>query len=279
MELTNEQYHADTTRISKSGLDLINKSPAHYYAKYLDPQRVIEPPTKSMILGTITHLAVLEPDHLEKNYFILNDFAKILEIGGGNPRNTTKYKEWKDEQLELNKGKQHVMVEDFDTVRRMRDAVHNHKQAALFLKKGIPEQTIYWTDPETGVQCKCRPDFDSESSGCLVDLKSTQDASPRGFGNSSYKYKYHVQAPFYLDGYNTARPNNKKQGFVFIAVESAPPYNVCVYYIDNDGYSLGKQEYLRGLKTYKECLQTGIWGGYSDDILPLELPAWAYRNS
>jgi hypothetical protein len=277
MELTNEQYHADTTRISKSGLDLINKSPAHYYAKYLDPQRVIEPPTKSMILGTITHIAVLEPQYLEKNYFVLDDSKIISEIGGASPRSTTKYKEWKNEQIELNKSKQHVMIEDFDKVRRMRDAVHNHKTASQFLKGGIAEQTIYWTDSETGVKCKCRPDFDSHT-GYLVDLKSTADASARGFGNSSFKYNYHVQAPFYLDGYNTAMPN-KKQGFVFIAVESAPPYNVGVYFTTSDVYSLGKEQYLKGLKKYKQCLQTGIWEGYGDEILPLELPAWAYKNN
>ena len=30
-------YHTNTSRISKSGLDLINRAPAHYYERYLNP--------------------------------------------------------------------------------------------------------------------------------------------------------------------------------------------------------------------------------------------------
>ena len=34
--MTNEDYHADTSAISASGLKLFMRSPAHYYAAYLD---------------------------------------------------------------------------------------------------------------------------------------------------------------------------------------------------------------------------------------------------
>jgi len=47
--MNNEQYHADTSAISASGLKLFARSPAHYYAAYLDPQRPERQP------GSYTH--------------------------------------------------------------------------------------------------------------------------------------------------------------------------------------------------------------------------------
>ena len=35
--MSNAEYHADTSAISASGLKLFMRSPAHYYAAYLDP--------------------------------------------------------------------------------------------------------------------------------------------------------------------------------------------------------------------------------------------------
>lgn len=278
MELTNEQYHADTSRISKSGIELINKSPAHYYAKYLDPNRVKEPPTKALVLGTITHLAILEPEHLESNYFILDDSKIVSQIGGDKPRSTAKYKEWKADQLMLNQGKTHVMGDDFYRVAKMRDKVHAHPGARQFLSKGVAEKTIYWTDPLTGVKCKCRPDWDCELP-YLLDLKTTEDASLIGFGKKAYNYGYHTQDAFYLDGYNENAGYIAKKGFIFVAVESVAPFNVQVFVAPPSVYNLGKSEYQRGLKTYKECLEKNEWPGYGDEVMPLTLPYYAYHKN
>lgn len=62
-ELTNEQYHA-IPAVSKSDLDKIDRSPAHYKFAKDNPQ----PPTTAMIRGTIVHAAILEPDRFEVDY-------------------------------------------------------------------------------------------------------------------------------------------------------------------------------------------------------------------
>ena len=58
---SNLEYHLDTTRISKSGLDLIQKSPAHYYYRYLSGQHE-ERSSKALEIGSAVHAAVLEPE-------------------------------------------------------------------------------------------------------------------------------------------------------------------------------------------------------------------------
>lgn len=62
-QLPNEEYHA-LDAISKSDLDKINRSPAHYkYAKE-NPT----PPTPAMERGTAVHMAVLEPELFARSY-------------------------------------------------------------------------------------------------------------------------------------------------------------------------------------------------------------------
>ena len=53
-DMPNEVYHAHES-ISKSGLDLILRSPAHYRF------RERSEPTRAMQLGTASHTAILEP--------------------------------------------------------------------------------------------------------------------------------------------------------------------------------------------------------------------------
>lgn len=275
--MTNEQYHADTTHISKSGLDQIEKSPAHYYDKYLNPQRVKEQPTEAMRLGTAVHSAILEPHLFERDYFVFNDAEILRQIGGSSPRATNRYKDWKTDQLENYVGKTEISAEDYLTCLRMRDAVHKHPIAKILLNKGIAEHTIKWTDKDTGALCKCRPDWISQDTGYIPDIKSTEDASPDGFAKSSYNYRYHVQAPYYVDGYE-AQFNQKPEGFSFIACEKKPPYLVAVYFVPDEVFNYGRDIYKRNLETYVKARKSGIWDGYGDDFLPLQLPAWAKRD-
>ena len=69
--MTNEDYHADTSAISASGLKLFMRSPAHYYATYLDPNRIERSPTPAMRVGTATHCAILEPERFSAEYIAL----------------------------------------------------------------------------------------------------------------------------------------------------------------------------------------------------------------
>ena len=64
-KISNAEYHA-LDYVSKSHLDEVNKSPYHYWDKYINPNRVIQEPTKQMILGSAFHSLVLEPELFDK---------------------------------------------------------------------------------------------------------------------------------------------------------------------------------------------------------------------
>lgn len=276
--MTNEQYHSDTSRISKSGLDLIRRSPAHYYAHYLAPERQARKESPALHIGSATHCAILEPEKFDAQYYCMDDARIVAEIGGKNPRATSKYKEWANMQAMLNEGRTALALAEYDAIQRMKEAVHAHPSARLLLQTGIAESTVLFEEPFTGAPCKCRPDWLDEANSLVVDLKTTDDASPEGFGKPAYKYRYHVQAPFYFDGLLASNSDFMPQGFVFIAVEKAPPYNVGVYYAPREVMELGREQYLQDLEVYMSCRASGIWHGYSGELVPLRLPGWAFRS-
>jgi hypothetical protein len=65
--MNNTDYHTHPA-ISKSHLDQVAKSPLHYWARYLDPNRVVPEPTPAMAIGSAVHTHVLELDQWDARY-------------------------------------------------------------------------------------------------------------------------------------------------------------------------------------------------------------------
>jgi exodeoxyribonuclease VIII len=257
-DLTNAEYHASPA-ISKSGLDLIRKAPALYRWRQANPTEQ----TPAMRLGTLTHTAVLEP-----HYF---DQETITRPEGIDRRTSAGKADWAAFEIQA-EGREIITGEEMAKLQAIRDAVHAHPAAAKALA-GRPtiEQSIFWD--ADGIACRCRPDAVTQR-GVIVDLKTTRDASPDGFAKSVAQYRYHVQAAFYSDGYRAAF-GEAPRGFVFIAVETEPPYLVAVYVASETMTSRGRIEYQTDLDTFRECLASDCWPGYSSSPLTLDLPKWA----
>jgi exodeoxyribonuclease VIII len=248
---SNAEYHADPA-VSASHLHAVAASPYHYWARYLNPQRPPSVQTAAMKLGSLVHCAVLESDELAKRY------AVCL------PRNTRAGKEMAAE-MEAS-GIEAVTATDMEQAMAMADAVRSHQAAAALLRDGKAEQSFWWDDIPTGLRCKCRPDWYNGTT--IVDLKTTTDASPKGFAKSVAQWRYHVQQAHYLSGTFAER-------FVFIAVEKTYPFVVGVYELDADAMQHGDTERRANLQTIADCRSISEWPGYGDIIQPLSLPNWA----
>jgi len=255
----NEQYHADTTRISKSGCDLINKTPANYYYKYLDPNRIAEEKSKALIIGSAFHAYILERDEFNSMFFTLPDFK-----GKGS-------RDKKEQFILNNSGRTPLSISDFQTIVGMAEALKRHKLAnQLLTEHGFAERVFHWTDEETGAPCKCKPDRYNSARNIIIDLKSTEDASENDFKFSAKKHRYFVQDPFYTDGMKANGFDVK--GFVFISVEKKPPYLINCFTYGEDEKQFGREQYRENLKTYVECKKNNKWPGYTQEIKDLEIP-------
>ena len=261
VECTNDQYHSGPG-VSKSHLDTIaGASPRHYWHKYINPDRVREEPTPAMVLGSAIHSAILEPDLFPLEYV----------ADPGINRRTNAGKAEYEAFVAENAGKIVLNDEQMQTCLAVRDAVHLHPVAAGLLQGGDAEQSFYAIDPETGELIKCRTDY--LAGDLIVDVKSTEDASPDGFGKSAANFRYPMQVAWYRHVMNAAFGEHP-QHWVFLAVEKKPPYAIGLYFAEPDMVQRALLACRRDLMRIVNCKRTGQWPDYGAEALPLNLPAW-----
>lgn len=254
-DMTNEDYHNEADHISKSGLDLMARSPSHF--RYAAPRDA----TRAMELGTALHTAVLEPERFATEYMLLKEVKD---------RRASAYKE----AAKQYGGSNTLTGGEADKVAGMQEAVRSHRIIGDLLnhEQGKPELTVMTTDPETGVGVKCR--FDWIANGRALDLKKTQDARPQSFCKSVANYGYHVQAAFYEDVW-LWETGEKLKSFEFAAIEEAMPHGVMLYQLDTEAMQEGRRIYREALRVYADCLEKDQWPAYSGEMEYISLPAWA----
>ena len=262
--MENADYHRHSA-VSKSHLDQVAKSPLHYWARYLDPNRVAPEPTPAMAIGSAVHTHVLELDQWDARY--------VTAPEGINRRTNAGKAEWETFETAAT-GRTVLSRTDAELVMRMGHSVFRHPAAAMLLAMpGKAETTHMWIDEATGLQCKCRPDWLTDDGSLIVDLKTTEDASPTGFRKSIANFRYFVQASWYLDGIEQATGKRPEQ-FIFLCVEKKAPYACAVYAADAEMIEAGAKAAARDLDVLATCRQANAWPGYSDQIEPISLPPW-----
>lgn len=264
-DLSNSDYHA-SQGISKSGLDLIAKSPLHYYARKLAENRPPETPqTESQLDGEIAHCAILEPTEFSKRFAVGPDVSRATKV-------------WKEFSESLPVCITGIKQDQYYTAWAQSASINRLPDIARALANGHPEVSAYWTDEETGVLCKCRPDFvqDCGDAGViLIDVKTCGSAHPGEFARMIARHRYHVQAAYYSDGFQIAS-GRRVLGFIFAAVEMDYPHAASAIQIDDESIDQGRIDYRRNLDTYAECMASGVWPGYEDCVHLARLPNWAF---
>jgi exodeoxyribonuclease VIII len=249
--------------VSKHDLDLVSKSPAHYRASKLTPTET----TPAMHFGTAAHAWILEPETAARHVAIAPKIDRRTKDGKA---------QWAEFEM-MHANKTHINSDDARHLSAMSAAVNNHKIAKELLKsrKGT-EVSVLWQDPRTKSMCRCRPDLVTDN--IIVDLKTTYDASKAAFMHTVHKYRYHVQAAYYLDGCRAVGLVPEVSDFIFIAVEKKPPYGVAVYHLAADDIDRGRFQYERDLTRYTYAFQHNHWFGYSESIDTIELPYFARKE-
>lgn len=263
VQCSNAEYHSGPG-ISKSHLDCIaGKSPLHYWHKYLNPDREPEEPTPAKVLGSAIHSIILEPDLFDEEFAINPGIERRSNAG------KAEYAAF----LAENAGKTIITDEQAQACYAVRDAVHRHPLARGLLQSGKAEQSFYAIDPETGELIKCRIDYLPDNGSMIVDVKSTEDASPGGFGKSAANYRYPLQTAWYQDVLD-ACVGEHPEHWVFLAFEKEPPYAIGVYFADPVDVQRARVAGRRDLQRIVEHKRAGVWPDYGTEALPLQLPTW-----
>lgn len=260
--------------VSKHDLDLIHKAPfAYRYAKDNPTEE-----SEEMGLGSLAHLAILEPDEVSKQIVMLPEsrpnrpMAKQLAmpVEKRTEAATKSIEFWEKWDREA-EGKFTVTPEKMAIVQGMHASLMAHDSIRqIITMTGMREASMFWKMHD--VECRARPDIIGD--GVIVDLKTTGDCSREAFSREIFKMRYQAQAAFYLDGAKSLGLDIKQ--FLFVAVETKAPFLCAYYYASPDMIEWGRIENQRDLWTYKKCADENRWPGVKcDPNEPINLPSWA----
>lgn len=260
-DMLEQEYRAQTAIAGSDAKHILPpKTPSHYAAHMAGETKREQ--TRSMLLGTMSHLAVLEPNKLD---------AAFVEKPEGIDFRTKEGKEWKAKV-----GTTPILdADEARAVRGIRDSIANHKAAQDLLADTRSEVSVFG-ESHSGLWIKGR--IDALKSGAIVDVKTTSaGADANAFARQSFALNYHVSAAWYW--YLATLNEMPPKAFYWVAVEVAPPYAVAVYEIHKDALQLGFRMMQDALALIARCEDENHWPGYGDEVHTLNLPPWAYKGS
>ena len=277
--ISNAEYHA-AFALSNTGLSWLARSPEIFYARALDPNRPPERERAGQLEGTLAHCAILEPEEFAKRYAVVPaDAPRRPTEAQWNAKkpsdDSIKAMDWWRQWMADNAGRDVVTHDQYETAMRQAESVRRLPEVAELLSSGMPELSAFWEDRDTGVLCKCRPDWTHDAGGgvILLDVKTYSDASPREFSRQIARKGYYRQDAHYSTGFEIAA-GVPVLGFVFVSVETEYPYASCAVMLDDTAKAQGRRECRRLTDLYAECLKRNEWPGYSSAIELVGLPKY-----
>lgn len=273
-----EEYLA-TEAVSSSGLRVFARSPWHY------KHRVQIKPTRPMLRGTLAHCALLEPDAMASRFVVVPEDAPRRPTdaqwnAAKSSPTSQAAKDWWREWLASAQGREVITAEEWALCKAQIQAVNAVPELAALLASGFGEVSIFWIDPDTRLYCKARMDWlqVEGKKARILELKSTADESPAGFGRTAARMKYELQRAHYIDAIKYGA-RLQFDGWTWAAVTSAPPVLAVPYELTEEMISQADDERAEHMQRLAWCMENGRWPAYGDGKQQLDFPAYAKRSS
>ena len=254
--MPNSDYHAHES-ISKSGLDLFNRSPAHYH--FAEPRE----PTRAVAIGTAIHAAILEPEVFANDYMLLESVTD---------RRASAYKE----AVKIYGVDNVLTATESANVKGMQEmALANPDYQKYASSEHSTELSFFGICSITGLTLRCRFDLLTHD-GRALDVKKTRDSQEYDFARSILNYRYHVQHAFYSHVYKCVT-GNEIESFEFFAIGENSPHANVVYCLDDESVAIGRKEMMDNLQhlASEHDKTEGIWGARTI----ISLPEWYLNNA
>lgn len=260
-DIPDTEYHAAKDILSSSGARrLITSTPRKFY----EEMTTVRPYNPAFEIGHAAHTLMLT-------------VGDPFEVVDADSWRTKDAKAARDAALQA--GNTPLLTKEYAQVRAMADAILEHPVTGeLFTRNDTTsEQSLYWTDEQTGVACRARPDLAVNDWSLIVDYKTTLSADPKEFAKSIAKYGYHQQQAWYCEAVETL--TGIRPEFVFVCQEKTPPYEVSLIQLDADAVRIGGRLNEDARSIYAACMDSGVWPSYPTSVQVVGLPAWALRQA
>lgn len=267
-DVPEDEYHRDPVMggsLSVSGAKLLLQAPAKFdYARRNGSKH-----TSAMDLGTRVHALVLG-----------KGAERLAELPYDEYR-TDEAKAARDAAVAA--GKIPTKPREMAEAKEIAAVVLAHPTTGGLFTEGDAEVSMFWRDEEFGIWCRGRADYLTYFGGLptIVDFKTTADASPGedGFGKRAYNLSYWMQDPWYREGWAAHLGCDPDDiDFVFACVETEQPYLPATYRVKAGHAERGRAVNRIARERYRDCVKSGTWPGYSEEIEDLELPRYGVQR-
>ncbi|TPV93402.1 MAG: hypothetical protein B7733_20705 [Myxococcales bacterium FL481] len=250
MEMSDEDYFADTSMISSSMLKLYREDRDEFVARFITKTVKQPAPSSSMRLGTAVHGLWLEdikpvtaayigtPGPCPEDLRGARKFAKANGLSG-----------------------QPLSLKDGWLCRDMVDALEADKEASDYLTYATHiEQVVQWeaeTDYGLEVACKAKIDLVAKIGGeiILVDLKTTRHPTETAFHDSVHQYGYAFSLAHYAAALGAVGMAPTRS--VILAVCSKPPHRIFTIELEDKVFDFASRTNRLGLSKIAEDLFYG----------------------
>jgi hypothetical protein len=259
--------------LSHSMLSCLAQNPMECKMRYVDDPPSLPPKdSAAFAMGHAVHCLALEPERFDER------FAVAPKVD----RRTTAGKVAWAEYLANCEGKTVLDEQDHADAMACVQALNNHPQFATIMAQ--PRRVEVPFEFELfGHKFKAKPDCVVDSMKLILDIKTTDDASPHRWQWSAVDYGYHRQAFIYQGAIELSYANKEPVGesyrFIFAVVEKPKPSTrgipptVALYELDSETMRMGAEDTHRLVQDYETRRETNNWQQpYSSGIVPLRLP-------
>lgn len=279
-------YHANRTHISATQIKYATESLKHF-RWYLDGKITI-PDKPEFNFGNAFELALLSHDEYLKKVAVADDTgwceaAKIDNPKLEKPRASKVYKTLEDEFLRANAGKYIIPdtgKDSFETIENMLESCKSDKAIASLIENTEYQVSLFWTDPETGLQLKTRPDVCKRKKNVLINIKTIDDGSPESFSRELAKWQYPLQACIEIQGCLQTGLMPSVDAYYWLVCEKSAPYNGTIYEFQEADISACMDGLHYRLGKIARAMEANEWPGYGGDadnqfgILTAKVPSW-----
>lgn len=204
--------------------------------------------------------------------------GKSSIVRGPSDRRGNKWKEAKQQAEQ--QGKILLTERDYDeALEIVESALFNSDflRSKVSAKNFISEVSIFTRCTKTGMLIKCRPDGllvpkSNKGKGEIIDIKTTQDASPEGFQREIRKYNYDLQVAFYLHTMRCA--NLPCSEMYLVAIEKTPPYAVGVHVLSEIYIKHAEKRMFQTLECMKHAEEHQNFRTGWPEVNQVHLPHW-----
>ena len=283
------KYRKDPA-VAVSDAKELRYSAAHFFSKKFGGYR----PEKSSAqnIGTLVHLAVLEPDRFSQEVILdpvdapKRPTKAQREAKKPSPESIAAIEFWDNWERE-NGRKTVVSAEELAQVNSIRDSILSHPDAGEIIENSDKEVAMFNTINVAGYPLRIKGKADligKPGHPFIADIKTVDRsfANAEDFSKAIEKWAYHMQAAWYIDLYNSLqqKPADEfsldpmKKKWIFIVAEKEPPFAVCTLELDDDSIAYGREENYGHKHHLAQCFSKNNWPGPPTRRGVVSLPKW-----